>query len=277
MPDLNVHFETRRSKPSVFRITEALVADALARSGLAGVRTSVGEDLASLDWLATATGLVSSNDLLRDPKFPLATLAKAAPNLRSIHMTGAGIEPLLPLDWLPEAVTLTNNSGVHFDKCRESAMMALLMLNGRVPAFAANQRRGCWEQIFTPTVMGKTVLVVGVGDMGAAAASAATALGMTVIGVRRGAASHPDVSRMVAVEALDTVLPLADFVVIATPLTPATRHLLDRRRIALMKPGAGLYNIGRAGCVDHPALYDALAAGALSGAVLDVHDPEPLP
>jgi phosphoglycerate dehydrogenase-like enzyme len=100
---------------------------------------------------------------------------------------------------------------------------------------------------------------------------------MTVIGVRRGAASHPDVSRMVAVEALDTVLPLADFVVIATPLTPATRHLLDRRRIALMKPGAGLYNIGRAGCVDHPALYDALAAGALSGAVLDVHDPEPLP
>ena len=214
--------------------------------------------------------------MLRDPRFPLRHLAEAARSLRWIHVIGAGIEPLLPLDWLGE-VTLTNNSGVHVEKTRESAMMALLMLNARVPAIAANQRRAQWHQIFTPSLAGKTVLVVGVGEMGAAAASAAKALGLAVIGVRRGGAPRPGIDRMVATDALDTVLPAADFVVIATPLTRATRGLIDRRRIALMKPGADLLNIGRAGCLDHDALIEALERGALSGAILDVYDPEPLP
>jgi phosphoglycerate dehydrogenase-like enzyme len=82
---------------------------------------------------------------------------------------------------------------------------------------------------------------------------------------------------VVAVEALDGVLAEADFIVLAAPLTPQSRHLIDRRRIALIKPGAGLFNVGRAGLVDHDALCAALASGALSGAILDVFDPEPLP
>jgi phosphoglycerate dehydrogenase-like enzyme len=82
---------------------------------------------------------------------------------------------------------------------------------------------------------------------------------------------------MLPIDALDTVLPEADFVVLATPLTSETRNLLDRRRIGLMKSGAGLFNIGRAGSVDHEALVAALRSGVLSGAILDVHDPEPLP
>jgi len=273
---LRIHFETRRDKPPVFRISAPLIAEAAARSRLAGLRTSLGADLESLDWLADAAGLVTSNDVLRDPRFPLRRLAEAAPLLRWIHVIGAGIEPLLPLNWLG-AVTLTNNSGVHAEKTRESAMMALLMLNARVPAIAANQRQARWQPIFSPSIAGKTVLVVGVGDMGAAAARAAKALGLAVIGVRRGGAPHPDVDRMVATDALDAVLPRADFVVIATPLTPATRDLIDRRRIGLMKPGAGLLNIGRAGCLDHAALVEALGSGALAGAILDVYDPEPLP
>jgi phosphoglycerate dehydrogenase-like enzyme len=273
---LHVHFETRRDKPPVFRITAPLIEAAASRSGLADLCTSLGEDLASLDWLGSAAGLVTSNDVLRDPRFPLRRLADAAPSLRWIHVIGAGIEPLLPLDWLG-AVTLTNNSGVHVEKTRESVMMALLMLNARVPAIAANQRRAQWRQIFTPSLTGKTVLIVGVGEMGAAAASAAKALGLVVIGVRRGGAPRSGVDRMVGPGALDTVLPEADFVVIATPLTPATRGLIDHRRIALMKPGAGLLNIGRAGCLDHEALVEALGRGALSGAIIDVYDPEPLP
>jgi phosphoglycerate dehydrogenase-like enzyme len=276
MGALHIHFETRRDKPPVFRITAPLIEAAAARCGLAGLRTSLGEDLASLDWLEGAAGLVTSNDVLRDPRFPLRRLAEAAPALRWIHVIGAGIEPLLPLDWLGK-LTLTNNSGVHVEKTRESVMMALLMLNARVPAIAANQHRARWHQIFTPSLTGKTVLIVGVGEMGAAAASAAKALGLAVIGVRRGGAPRPGVDRMVATDALDTVLPDADFVVIATPLTQATRGLIDRRRIALMKPGAALLNIGRAGCLDHDALVVALGRGALSGAILDVYHPEPLP
>jgi phosphoglycerate dehydrogenase-like enzyme len=277
MSELHIHFETRPDKPDVFRMRAAPIAAALARSGLKGVRTSLGEDLKSLDWLGTADGLVASNDLLRDPKFPLADLARAAPKLRWIHMIGAGIEPLLPLDWLPPRVTLTNNSGVHVDKMRQSATMMLLMLNARMPQILANQRQARWDAIFTPTTAGKTVLVLGVGDIGASFAHAAKTLGMTVIGVRRGGGGHPDVDRMVAVDALETVLPLADMVVIATPLTPATRHIIDRRRLGLMKRGASLVNVGRGGCLDHAALIDALDGGTLAGAVIDVYDPEPLP
>jgi phosphoglycerate dehydrogenase-like enzyme len=274
---LYLHFETRPNKPAVFRFTQELIDAAQERSGLTDVRVGLGEDLRDLSWLGDAEGLIASNDIVRDPRFPILELASAAPRLRWIHIIGAGIEPLLPLDWLPNRVVLTNNSGIHAEKIREAATMALLMLNARIPAIFTNQHKARWDAIFTPVIAGKTVLVIGVGDMGAAAAGAAKALGMRVLGARRSGAPHPDVDRMVAIGALDSVLPEADFVVLATPLTPETQNLLDRRRIGLMKPGAGLFNIGRAGSLDHDALTDALGSGLLSGAILDVHDPEPLP
>jgi phosphoglycerate dehydrogenase-like enzyme len=102
-------------------------------------------------------------------------------------------------------------------------------------------------------------------------------LGLRVTGVRRGGGAHPDVDRMVAPDELDDVLPEADFVVLAAPLTPETRQMLDRRRLGLLKPGAGIFNIGRGGLLDHVALADGLTSGAIGGAVLDVFDPEPLP
>jgi phosphoglycerate dehydrogenase-like enzyme len=277
MAPLRLRFETRGDKPAVFRFTEGLIADAHARSGVAGVRMSLGEDLRDLGWLAETEGLVASNDVIRDPRFPLGALAAAAPRLRWIHIIGAGIEPLLPLDWLPPGLVLTNNSGVHAEKIREAATMALLMLNARVPAIVTNQKKACWKQIFTSCIAGKAVLVIGVGEMGAAVAGAAKALGLRVIGMRRNGAPHPAVDRMASLAELDVVLPEADFVVNATPLTPETRNLLDRRRIGLMRRGAGFLNIGRAGSVDHEALAQALRTRALSGAIIDVHDPEPLP
>ena len=277
MGGLHLHFETSVTKPPVFRFSQKLIADALARSGLADIETSLGDDLCDLSWLTGVNGFIASNDLVRDPRFPLRELAAAAPRLRWIHIIGAGIEPLLPLDWLPPGMVLTNNSGVHAEKIREAATMALLMLNARIPAIVTNQKKARWDQIFTPCIAGKTVLVIGVGEMGGTVAAAAKALGLTVIGVRRGGAPHPDVDRMVPLAELDAALPVADFVVLAAPLTPETRNLLDRRRIGLMKSGAGLLNIGRAGSVDHDALVEALRTAALSGAILDVYDPEPLP
>jgi phosphoglycerate dehydrogenase-like enzyme len=274
---LRLHFETRAAKPAVFRFTETLIAEAHARSGLAGVATSLGEDLRELSWLEQADGLVASNDILRDPRFPLRNLEAAAPRLRWVHIIGAGIEPLLPLDWLPPGLVLTNNSGIHAEKAREAAMMALLMLNARVPAIVTNQREARWNQIFSPCIAGKTVLVIGVGEMGTTVAAAAKTLGLRVVGVRRSGALRPNVDCMVSIGELDAVLPDADFVVLAAPLTPETHNLIDRRRIGLMKRGAGFLNIGRAGSVDHDALVEALQSGALSGAILDVHDPEPLP
>ncbi len=270
------HFETMASRPRVFRMTPALIADAKLRSHMT-TETSLGEDLDDMSWMSRAVGLITHNDILVSPKFPLRTLTQAAPSLRWIHVTGAGIEPLLPLDWLPSHVILTNNSGVHAKKMGESALMMLLMLNARVPAIMTNQRASRWKQIFSSSIHGRTVLIIGVGDMGGAVAKAARKLGMQTFGVRRSGAPHPDIDRMHRPENLDSLLPLADFVVMAAPLTTETNELLDRRRLGLMKQDSGFINIGRAGSVDNIALADALNTGALSGAVLDVFEAEPLP
>jgi phosphoglycerate dehydrogenase-like enzyme len=270
-----IHFETLSDRPRVFHITPALIAEAQARSGI-DTPTSFGEDLRDLSWMSRATGLVTHNDVLLHPKFPLRSLAQAAPRLRWIHVTGAGIEPLLPFDWLPTAATLTNNSGVHVEKIQESALMMLLMLNARVPTIVSDQRKSLWRQIFTPTIRGRTVLIIGVGDMGGAVAHAARQLGLRVLGIRRSRASHPNVDEMFGPDELDTALPRADFVVLAVPLTEATMQLVDRRRIQLMKQGSGFINIGRAASVDSRALIEALNTGKLSGAILDVFEQEPL-
>ena len=98
-----------------------------------------------------------------------------------------------------------------------------------------------------------------------------------IIGVRRHARRARWVDEMYGPEGIDAVLRRADFVVVTTPLTPETDNLIDRRRLDLMKPGAGLINMSRARVVDYAALVGKLRAGSLAGAILDVFDPEPLP
>jgi phosphoglycerate dehydrogenase-like enzyme len=275
---MHIHFETRANKPSVFYMTPPLVKAAHKRARLGrAVRWTVGEDLRDLGWLATAEGLVTGNDIITDKTFPKKTLAQAAPNLRWIHIIGAGIEPLLPLDWLPKQMTLTNNSGVHVQKTGEFATMALLALCARLPEMVNNQQQAKWAPIFTPSIVGKTVLVVGLGDMGGAAARSAKRLGMRVLGLRRNVRPHRHADAMLLLSQLHKGLAQADFVLVATPLTPDTHHLIDARAIAAMKTGAGLINVGRAGVVDYAELANALKSGKLSGAILDVFDPEPLP
>src|SRR5689334_20596500 len=95
--DLFIHFETLSSRSRVFRMTEPLIADAKARSKM-NPATSISEDLRDLSWLSRAIGLVTHNDVLIRQDFPLRDLRRRAPQLRWIHITGAGIEPLLPLD-----------------------------------------------------------------------------------------------------------------------------------------------------------------------------------
>lgn len=123
-----------------------------------------------------------------------------------------------------------------------------------------------------------TVLVLGMGDIGGTFGQQCKALGAAVIGVRRSDTAKPDYADEVhLIDALDGLLPRADIVAVTLPGTEATRGLLDRRRIGLMRPGAVLLNAGRGYIVDTEALCDALECGALGGAGLDVVQPEPLP
>ena len=120
--------------------------------------------------------------------------------------------------------------------------------------------------------------MIGTGIiMGAPAARAARHFGAIATGVRTRAEPHPDFDRVVAVEALDSVLPETEFLVIACPLTAATRGMVDRRRLELLPRGAALVNIGRGPILEQAALCDLLDSGHLSGAVLDVFEKEPIP
>ena len=220
---------------------------------------------------------MKSAEVLVTWDLPTANLARVAPCLRWIHIIGAGVEHLCPMDWLPPGVTVVNNRGAHAAKGGEFALMAVLMLHNHLPAIVANQGRRHWESLFSTPVAGKTLLVVGTGNIGGGAARCCRAVGLHVIGVSRHGRAVDEVDEMYTSDRLDDVLPRADFVFVATPLTAETRNLIDRRRQSLLKPGAGLVNVGRAATVDYEALADNLRSGHIGGAIIDVFDPEPLP
>jgi len=270
---IRLHIENARRKASIFHITREHWDAARERHPELGrhVDVSIGWDGDILD-----DALRTAEVLIGVPA-QRANLAQRAPRLRWIHATSAGIDGLLPLDWLPEGVIFTNNRGAHGVKAEQYMRMALTALHIRMPEIIANQRAHRWEQRFSPTIAGRTALVIGLGDLGTAAARAARQLEMRVVAVRRSGRRSRYADAVHEYAHLDALLPEADAVVLAVPLTPQTRNLLSRERIARMKPGAGVVNIARAPVADYAALADALTERRLSGAVLDVVEPEPLP
>jgi phosphoglycerate dehydrogenase-like enzyme len=273
MAEYHLHLETLRKRPEHLHLTqEAWDAAAARHPELAKrLRVTVGYDDEMLDEaLKTADFIVSSFS-------PRARLREQAPKLKWIQTPGAGIDALLPLDWLPSDVTLTNNRGAHGDKVHDSCALALLAIHMRLPQIGINQRDHVWRQILTPPIAGRTAVLIGFGDLGYGAARAAHALGLRVLAVTRSGTAGPPAERAYSVAAIDEVLPQADFVVITSPLTPETKGLLNRARLDRLKAGAGIINFGRASIVDYPALREKLERGELAGAVLDVFDQEPLP
>jgi phosphoglycerate dehydrogenase-like enzyme len=156
-------------------------------------------------------------------------------------------------------------------------MTALLMLNHGVPQFVARQKERRWDPVFTSTIAGRTVVIVGVGRIGAEVARLARRFGLRVLGVRRSGRPHRHVHRMFGPAQLRTALRQADFVVVTTPLTPETRGLLGAKELDALPRHAGVVNLGRGAVIDNAALVAKLRAGELAGAVLDVFPEEPLP
>ena len=201
---------------------------------------------------------------------------KRAPNLKWIHIHGAGVSHLRPFDWLSEGIILTNSRGVHGERAAEYVMMAVLMLNNRIPEMVNNQMDSNWEQLFNTSVVGKTLLIFGVGSVGGSAAKLAKQFEMTVLGIRRSGAGADCVDAMHKPGELKRLLPEADFVLITAPYTTETDQIFGAVEIDLLKSGAGLINYSRAGLVDYNALQKRLIKREIT-AVLDVFDPEPLP
>lgn len=229
-----------------------------------------GDDPASLE-----ASLPETDILLLSGYIDLSRLKERAPRLRWIQSCSAGVEKVAP--WIPEGITLTNASGVHGPRGGEYGMTAVLMLNSRVPAFVTNQQAARWEQIHTTPLKGKTLVLLGVGAIGSEVARLAKRFGMRVLGVSRSGKPHKSVDRMYRTKQMAQVLPKADFVLSTLPLTPETNGLVSRSVLDMLPRHAGVVNLGRGRVMDYDALRDKLQKGELSGAVLDVFDPEPLP
>ena len=236
----------------------------------AGHEVSFGDTPeAFADAMREAEALVSQTQALAD------LLPFAAPHLQMIYCTSAGLDRLAPWERLPQGVPVLNNRGTHAVKAGEYGIMALLMLASRIPACTTAQREQHWGGLHGTSIGGQRATIVGLGALGGSIAVYAKHFGLHVTGVRRTPGDHPGCDRVVT--AIDDALDGADYVVLAAPLTHATRGILSRERIRRMKRGAGVVNIGRGGLVDQDALLDALDDGHLGGAVLDVFDPEPVP
>ena len=251
--------------PDQWRDAEMRAGEAPHDASFAASADAGRAALAEAEILVTQTGALAK------------LLPLDAPRLRLIFCTSAGLDRVAPFDWLPGDVLLLNNRGVHAVRAGEYAAMALLMLAGGMPGFIADQQAQRWESRRATSLAGRHLVVLGLGTLGSAAAKRAASFGMRVTGVRANPAPHPACDAVVGTEVLDTVLPKADFLFVSLPLTAATRAILDRRRVALLPQSAFVVNIGRGALLDQDALCDALDAGHLGGAVLDVFTPEPVP
>lgn len=208
-----------------------------------------------------------------------AAMLHGSPALEWLQTNSAGVEPYIQPGVLAGDTLLTNATGAYGLAIAEHMLGMLLELFKKLELYRDAQKSGAWQsQGAVKAVYGSTVLVLGMGDIGGEFAARCKALGAKVIGVRRSPRPCPEYADEVhLLEDLDSLLPQADVVAITLPGTDATRGLMSRERLAKMKEGAVLLNVGRGFIVDTEALCDALERGHLSGAGVDVTDPEPLP
>ena len=199
-------------------------------------------------------------------------------SLRWIQALSAGVDSL-DLDLLRDReLLLTNAAGVHAQPIAEQVLGYMLAFERRFGRAADNERRGVWERYTGGELAGKTLGVIGVGEIGSRIAEVADAIGMCVVGTKQDPADVPEgVEWVGAPDRLYDVLVEADYVIVACPLTDETRGLLGSDEIGAMKDDAVLINVARGEIVDEQALTNAVKQRIIRGAALDVFETEPLP
>lgn len=222
-----------------------------------------------------------------------------APHLRWIHSHRAGVDHLWDQPIVQAAdVLLTTSSGIHAPAVAEYVFMMMLAFAHRLPEMMAAQTRAEWaanaRTALAPRLLrGSTLGIVGYGNVGREIARVAQTFGMEVLAAKRDVrqpADHDSYTlpghgdpeglcfhRLYPPEALVTMVRACDFVVLAVPLTEATRRMVNAEVLAAMKPSACLINVSRGGVIDETALREALERGVIAGAACDVFDSEPLP
>ena len=210
-------------------------------------------------------------------------LLERASKLKFIQSIGAGFDQF-PLDELSErGIVLANASGVNQNAVAEHAMSLMLALNRHIHTGRDNQNTHVWRGMLgdltkrEDELIGKTLLIIGMGTIGSRLARFAKAFDMRVIATKRNpATSATSVDDLVAPDGLNELVPQADFVVLTCPLTAETKNIVDARVFEAMKSTAYLINVARGQCVDEPVLAEALKSGQIAGAGLDHFWDEPL-
>ncbi len=219
-----------------------------------------------------------------------------APHLRWVQLHSAGADHLLDHPIMGSGVAVTTTSGIHATPIAEYVFASILAYRWRVPLWTRCQRDGLWPSerwsLFArPELRGSTLGVVGYGSIGREVARLAKTFGMRVLAMRRSTGRADEgyavegtgdpngtiPERFYAPPALRFMLAECDYVVIALPLTEATRHIIGEPELRAMKPSAYLVNIARGGLIDEEVLVRALREGWIGGAGLDVFEKEPLP
>jgi phosphoglycerate dehydrogenase-like enzyme len=222
-----------------------------------------------------------------------------APGLRWVQTESAGVDHLQGTPLWASDITITSANGVHAVQIAEYVLTMLLAHAHHLPAMQRMQGRREWargeqrERLEPRELRDATVGVIGYGAIGREVARLATAFGMRVLATSRNPNQSPRFDgwtppgtgdpdgtlpeRLYTLDDLPAMLAECDAVVLALPLSDRTRHLIGARELAAMQSHALLVNIGRGALIDQAVLINALEAGRIGGAALDVTDPEPLP
>ena len=223
-----------------------------------------------------------------------ADQVKAAPRLRWIHSTAAGVHQLMIPEIVNSNITVTNARSVHGPVVAEHVLALIFALAKRVPAAVRMQQKRHWgqddlrrEKPALRELRDSTLGLVGTGSIGGHVAKIAVDIGMKVIAIRANPQKGVDWldpkdprrsdQRVYPPKDINRLLSDADFVVICAPVTSATEHLIDADALASMKPDAYLINVARGALVDEKQLIDVLQKKKIAGAALDVFEEEPLP
>jgi phosphoglycerate dehydrogenase-like enzyme len=207
---------------------------------------------------------------------PGAVLA-AAPALRWVQALTTGTDPLDRLPELRPEVVVTAMRGIQGPQMSELCFLMMLALLRDIRGILARQEARVWDRRPQPLLFGRTAVILGVGAIAEYLAARCKAFGMRVIGVSNGRTEAPHFDAILPRAALTDAAAQADFLIVLVPASEATRHIVDARVLGAMRRDAFLVNIARGAVVDEAALAEALAAGAIAGAGLDVFGTEPLP
>ena len=199
------------------------------------------------------------------------------PRLRWIQALTAGVEHWVTRADLHPGIALSCARGTHRVQMPENILGALFHLTKPYAQAAMDQRERRWVRRISEPLAGKTLGILGVGEIGRELAKKASALELRVIGTRRAAGPVPQVDRIYPPEAIDEVLGQSDFVLLLLPLTPETDGIMNAARFKAMRASAYLLNFGRGALVVDADLIEAVRANTIAGAVLDVYRTEPLP